>query len=79
MNKRIFLKIGIVVMPIIIMWFMEFVFVTVMMFLGPPIITGPGTSMTFNSTHQLPYFGSYVVLALSIFLSIKLWNKYIKE
>jgi len=79
MNKQIFLKIGLVLMPIIVMWSSGFAFVPIMFTLSPPTVTHPGTFVTIESAHQLPYFGSYVVLALSIYLSIKLWIKYIKE
>lgn len=79
MNKRIFLKLGLVLMPIIIMWSSEFVFVTIMFLFSPPAVTRSGTFVTVESVHQLPYFGSYVVLALGIYLSIKLWTRYVKE
>lgn len=70
MNKQIFLKVGIVVMPIIIMWLSGWAYVSLMMVLHPPVLSmmGGEGSMTFNISNQLPYLGSYVVLGLSIYL-----------
>lgn len=76
MNKT-FLKIGIIVLPIIIMWFSGWVYVFLMMFLYPPALSMTEESMSISLSNQLPYLGSYVVLGLSIYLSIKLWIKYI--
>ncbi len=75
--KKTFLKIGIIVLPIIIMWLSGWVYVFLMMFLHTPVLSMMGESMTISMSNQLPYLGSYVVLGLSIYLSIKLWIKYI--
>ncbi|MGY5147905.1 MAG: hypothetical protein ACW9W4_07900 [Candidatus Nitrosopumilus sp. bin_7KS] len=74
-----FLKIGIIVLPIIIMWLSGWAYVSVSILLHPPVLSMmmEEGGMTFSRSNQLPYLGSYVVLGLSIYLSIKLWIKYI--
>lgn len=78
MSKTL-LKIGIVVLPIIIMWSSGWAYFSLMMFLHPPMLSMMMEEgiMTLSRSTQLPYLGSYVVLGLSIYLSIKLWIKYI--
>lgn len=79
MSKTL-LKIGLVVTPIIIMWFSGWVYVSLMMFLYPPMLSlQQEGGMSISMSNQLPYFGSYVVLGLAIYLSIKLWIRYIHE
>jgi hypothetical protein len=80
MNKTL-LKIGLIILPVFIYWFSGWAFVSMMIFLSLPTIPfgHEMESISMSRSYQLPYFGSYVVLSLSIYLSITLWIKYVKN